>query len=90
MKRFPILRGNGRGQSESIPWSVVVIVEADAEKEHGQSLDKLASRGGLSWSELGHLFARHFAIEQGMPVRTAYADFENRRWPDPPVDGEQP
>lgn len=80
-RRFPILRSvakNAYGPSESVPWSVVAIVRDDAQREHGQSLEKLAARGGLSWSELGHLFARHFANEQGHKVRSAYADFQNR------------
>ena len=78
-KRFPILHDHTeRGGPESIPWAVAEIVRAEAQAEHGQSLETLASRGGLAWYELGHCFARHFAIEQGEPVRSAYKDFRVR------------
>lgn len=46
-KKFPILKSKG----ETIPWDSITIHEAQALKNHGQSLEKLASRGGLSWCE---------------------------------------
>lgn len=79
-RKFPILKGTDyHARTEAIPWSVIEIVADDANREHGQTLDTLARRGGLSWSEVGHLFVRHFAIEQGHAVRSAYADFQVAR-----------
>ena len=56
---FPILRGYTRQEKErearcprSIPWSLVAPHEEQAKRNHGQSLEKLASRGGLSPREL--------------------------------------
>ena len=46
-KEFPILKSNGA----TIPWESIAPHEAQALKNHGQSLEKLASRGGLSWCE---------------------------------------
>lgn len=39
---FPIMRG------PAIPWSVIAPCEAQARKNHGQSLERLAERGGLA------------------------------------------
>ena len=46
-KEFPILKSNG----ETIPWESIASHEEQALRNHGQSLEKLASRGGLSWCE---------------------------------------
>ena len=46
-KEFPILKSNG----ETIPWESIASHKAQALINHGQSLEKLASRGGLSWCE---------------------------------------
>lgn len=53
-KRFPIMRGETfqRQGPKSIPWEMIEPYRANAQKFHQQSLEKLASRGGLSWSEL--------------------------------------
>ena len=48
MRRFPIL---GHGEM-SIAWDVVAPHETQAKANHYQSLEKLASRGGLDPSEL--------------------------------------
>jgi hypothetical protein len=45
-KFFPILRGGA-----SIPWGLIAPHEAQAQRNHGQSLKRLAERGGLSASE---------------------------------------
>lgn len=47
-RQFPIM---DRGKRASIPWRVIAPHEAQAQKNHGQSLKTLASRGGLCWSE---------------------------------------
>lgn len=36
----------------TIPWSVIAPHEAQAQKNHYQSLRRLNERGGLSWSEM--------------------------------------
>lgn len=45
-KRFPIL-----GESVDIPWSTIESHRVQAEKNHYQTLERLAERGGLAWSE---------------------------------------
>lgn len=47
-KRFPICSGNGA----SIPYWIVAEHEEQAMKNHGQSVARLAERGGLTWYEL--------------------------------------
>lgn len=46
-KKFPIL-----GTNESIDWNLIAPHEKQAMENHGQTLEKLASRHGLSWYEL--------------------------------------
>lgn len=45
MRKFPIMDG------PSVPWEVMAPHEAQANKNHYQSLEKLASRGGLGCGE---------------------------------------
>lgn len=47
-KMFPIL---GTNPKEYIPWDSIAPHENQALINHGQSLETLASRGGLSWCE---------------------------------------
>jgi len=50
-RQFPILigyRGTMGPCPSSIPWSSIAPYEAQAQVNHGQSLEKLASRGGLA------------------------------------------
>jgi len=49
-KMFPIL-GNYVKEGE-VPWDFVAPHEAQAKRNHDQSLERLAERGGLSWLEL--------------------------------------
>lgn len=52
MDKFPILE-TGRFQRRYVPWSLIAAHEGQALQNHcGQSLEKLASRGGLSPEEL--------------------------------------
>lgn len=59
-RMFPILRGYGRaertamlGCPTSVPWDLLAPHEAQALRNHGgQSLERLAERGGLSPAEL--------------------------------------
>lgn len=43
---FPII-----GTSESIPYELIAPHEEQAIKNHGQTLQRLAERGGLDWIE---------------------------------------
>jgi len=55
-KRFPIL-----GEIVDIPWSAIEPHRHQAEKNHYQTLERLAERGGLGWSEaLAVLEDRHW------------------------------
>lgn len=53
-KRFPIMIGNVardyRGP-RSVPWEMVEPHRETAQRFHGQTLEQLAKRGGLSWCE---------------------------------------
>ncbi|NTA36832.1 hypothetical protein [Agrobacterium salinitolerans] len=50
-RQFPVL--NATGRITSVPWRLVAPHEEQAKKNHGgQSLERLAQRGGLSWPEL--------------------------------------
>jgi len=55
-RRFPVLLGDQRSiwQSipNSIPWEAITPHERQARVNHGQSIDVLAQRGGLSPYEL--------------------------------------
>lgn len=52
-KQFPVLHSSHReGEAEFIPWKILEPHEKQAYANHGQSLEKLASRGGLSWREI--------------------------------------
>ena len=46
-KKFPIL-----GTGKSIDWNLIAPHEKQAMENHGQTLEKLARRHGLSWYEL--------------------------------------
>lgn len=50
MKEFPIMTKKGK---EYIPYDIIKPHEEQALKNHcGQTLDRLAARGGLSWAEM--------------------------------------
>lgn len=38
-------------KAASIPWDLIAPHEQQAQRNHGQSLKRLAERGGLSWCE---------------------------------------
>lgn len=47
-RRFPIMAGErGEGGRRSIPWALIEPQEPQARRNHGQSLQRLAERGGL-------------------------------------------
>lgn len=47
-RKFPIIQSN---PPQSIPWEMLTPHENQAMINHYQSLERLASRGGLSWTE---------------------------------------
>jgi hypothetical protein len=49
MKDFPVLDG---GSIASVPWAFVASHERQAQENHSQSLEELASRGGCSPDEI--------------------------------------
>jgi hypothetical protein len=74
MDTFPILWPYRReeiraleelGLPRSVPWSVVAPHEAQAKRNHDQSLKRLAERGGLSPSEL-------LAVLKGEDLRSVW------------------
>lgn len=46
-RTFPVL-----GAATGIPWGLVEAHAAQVQRNHGQTLDALARRGGLDWVEL--------------------------------------
>ncbi len=55
VRRFPVLgdhRWRHLNVPKSVPWSFVAPHEAQAQRNHGQSLERLAERGGLSPGEM--------------------------------------
>jgi hypothetical protein len=54
-RRFPLLRDWRRNRDESIqsvPWAMLEPHEDQAQRNHGQSLERLAERGGLGVCEM--------------------------------------
>lgn len=52
MKEFPILGSVlGPASKEFIPWDCLIEHEEQALKNHGQTIEQLANRGGLDWTE---------------------------------------
>lgn len=52
MGRFPILQSVYNGIKLTVPLEAVEAHARQADINHGQSVKRLADRGGLSWSEL--------------------------------------
>lgn len=69
-ERFPIL---GTRPVEYIPWAVIEPHEQQAMKNHGgQSLQRLAERGGLDWVEtLAVLEDMHYDAHKGIGNKAA-------------------
>lgn len=47
MRRFPIMGRDRDRPIKSIPWAMIAPHEAQAIRNHSQSLERLAQRGGL-------------------------------------------
>lgn len=65
-RMFPIL-GEDRRHRSGIAWSIVAKHERQADRNHSQTLEGLASRGGLSLCELA-------AVLEDRPWRSMSAD----------------
>lgn len=48
---FPVLQP-GHQPQEYIPYNIIAPHEAQARRNHSQTLQRLAERGGLSWAEI--------------------------------------
>lgn len=54
-RRFPVLSASRREVPEApsdVPWALLAPYEENADHAHGQSLERLAARGGLGVSEM--------------------------------------
>ncbi len=60
---FPVLQPGH--QQEYIPYNIIAPHEAQAMKNHGQTLQRLAERGGLCWSEIFAVLANKTWMELG-------------------------
>lgn len=72
MRFFPILVPHSRivlTGPRSVPWAVVSVFEDRAKLNHGQTLERLAERGGLSPRELACLLT-----DQSLKERNQWLD----------------
>lgn len=80
-RRFPILGIDWRLREDhpelptSVPWSMIAPFEENARRNHDQSLEKLASRGGLSTLEL-------IAVLDGHKLRWIRSQYESKNQDD--------
>ena len=86
-RRFPLLRGHAQRNAahlrQSIPWAMLAPHEEQAQRNHGQSLQRLAERGGLSPGEacdvlLGRKWNTTPAKEADAMLERLVLDFEAR------------
>ena len=61
-RRFPVIGTDGC----SVPWALVEPYREQATRNHGQTLERLAERGGLDWMEL-------FALASGSSVNDMFS-----------------
>lgn len=54
-RRFPVLKPTVGGPRESIPWKALEPHARQAIRNHSQTLEQLAERGGLAWSEMFYI-----------------------------------
>lgn len=83
-RRFPILEHyRYRGPRRSIPWSIVEPHEAQARLNHGQSLERLAERGGLSvdelWAVMHGVYWRRETIPPAEELERWFASLEGAK-----------
>lgn len=89
MRQFPVLRSrHHEGGVEFIPWEIIEPHEKQAYANHGQSLEQLARRGGLSWRELYAVItdkefnygSKHTADYYRRAVLDAVEKFNTENW----------
>lgn len=51
-KKYPVLTSAFEKTKEYVPWDMLSPHENRAYRNHGQSLEELARRGGLGWGEI--------------------------------------
>lgn len=49
---YPVYQMKSSDPQEYIPYDIIAPYEAQALRNHGQTLHRLAERGGLDWSEI--------------------------------------
>lgn len=49
MKQYPVI---GTNPQEYVPWEILIPHEKQSLRNHRQTLEQLADRGGLSWNEI--------------------------------------
>lgn len=73
-RRFPV-HPDDRHLLRSVPWTLLDSHEGSAQRNHSQSLERLAERGGLSLSEIAAVIEdrqwRSMTDEEALVVVTA-------------------
>lgn len=75
-RQFPVL---WRGHSLTVPWDFLAPHEAQAKRNHSQSLEELARRGGLGPDEMLDIVCGHkwsTCHDNGMTESEAWAQIE--------------
>jgi hypothetical protein len=75
---FPIMGLSIASRAQPIPWSMIAPHEAQAMANHGQSLEKLASRGGLDPIEAVAVLSGQRCPNKVADYPTAYAAADKR------------
>lgn len=68
-RTFPVLGTTASDRWHTVPWDMVAPHEAQALRNHGQTLERLAERGGLDWSELLRVLEDRPFTGQGLEPR---------------------
>ena len=71
MKMFPVL-----GANCTVPFDLVKSHEDQVFKNHGQSIERLAERGGLGWEELACVI-KNQSFDKDMSVEKAKSFVNN-------------
>lgn len=88
-KFMPLLRAKWNDPLRFIPWAAIEPHAAQAMANHGQTLEKIADRGGLSPSEaLAIIEDRRFSIMPRAEAETRLARLVSIHPPASPSTGE--
>lgn len=74
---FPVLQ-SGRQPQEYIPYNIIAPHEAQAMRNHSQTLQRLAERGGLGWTEILAVLSDKTWKEMGWIGLISYKEAEER------------